>query len=194
MVLLSWCGAAHTPPAQLPRQSPGAGEQAGDKPSESVLGNRLLRQTLCGPCPGAPGTSQSLPTVSEQLPTDLAAQRSLSPNLTAGASSRPGAWACAEAMAGKQSIPPAEASACWAESLGDSSQHLHCTLGGDARPGRQQAGLAVPSTQPSCTDGPCALTAGFDPKGAAPHCHHPQTLWHRSTPQGGQRAQSERRR
>lgn len=80
----------------------------------------LLHKPCVVPTTGPLGTSQSLPTVSQQLPTDLAAWRSLGPNLTAGTSLRPGAWACAAAMAGRQSIPPAEDLASWADSLGRS--------------------------------------------------------------------------
>lgn len=107
-------GAVRTPPAQLLCQE----RETGMNPASPWKEIGSLHEACVVPTTGPLGTSQSLPTASQQLPTDLAAWRSLSPNLTAGASLQPGAWACAAVMAGRQSIPPAEDLAGWADSLG----------------------------------------------------------------------------
>lgn len=96
----------------------------GRNPASPQWETGLLHKPCVVSTTGLPGMSQSLPTVSQQLQTDLAAWRSLSPNLTAGASLRPYAWACATGMAVRQSIPPAEDLAGWADLLG----HCHSSF------------------------------------------------------------------
>lgn len=107
-------GAVYTPPAQPLCQE----REPGMNPASAWRETGSLHKPCVVPTTGPLGTSQSLPTVSQQLPTDLAAWRSPSPNLTAGTSLRPGAWVCTVVMAGRQSIPPAEDLAGWADSLG----------------------------------------------------------------------------
>lgn len=117
-----------------------------------------LHKPCVVPTVGFPVTSQNLPTVSQQLPTDLAAWRSLSPNLIAGISLRPGAWVCAagDGRETKHSSSGGFSRLGWL--IGTQpfllcSQHLHYTLRVARHTAWASGAHPLYAEQPTCSTG-----------------------------------------